>query len=188
MSSTLSGSSSLYNWDHVQKQKNLKTSRFFASPDGYLMGAMLESGKLTVLRIVPIANISKVIVIVLVPVLHWLFVGPQVTVKTVGTNVTKRLHLIMEICDGDFVNDFTKFQVSVCTRVLILSSWLVWFVQTSGDMLAMRKCYNPTEATFVTNKNCGKYKVIIVDLYPCIHWWFLLHYPCLHWWSLLRYP
>ena len=34
------------------------------------MGAMLESGKLTVLRIVPIANISKVIVIVLVPVLH----------------------------------------------------------------------------------------------------------------------
>jgi hypothetical protein len=55
-----SSSSSLYNWDHLQKKETQKTSRFFVSPDGFLMGVMLDTGKIATMRLAPMAHISKV--------------------------------------------------------------------------------------------------------------------------------
>ena len=59
-SANLSSSSSLYNWDHLQKREAQKTSRFFVSPDGFLMAVMLETGKIATMRLAPMAHISKV--------------------------------------------------------------------------------------------------------------------------------
>jgi hypothetical protein len=59
-SADLSSSSSLYNWDHLQKKETQKTSRFFVSPDGFLMGVMLETGKIATMRLAPMTHISKV--------------------------------------------------------------------------------------------------------------------------------
>ena len=50
----------LYNWDHLQKHPNHQNSRFFVSPDGFVMGVMLDTGKMTVMRIVPMSHIPKV--------------------------------------------------------------------------------------------------------------------------------
>ena len=55
-----SSSSSLYNWDHLQKKETQKTSRFFVSPDDFLMGVMLDTGKIATMRLAPMAHISKV--------------------------------------------------------------------------------------------------------------------------------
>lgn len=75
----------------------------------------------------------------------------------VGTKVGNRLHLTLELKEGDFVNDVTLFEVFAHVLVIILSCSFVCFIQDSGDMIGLRRVYNPLDASYVANKSCKKH-------------------------------
>ena len=77
-----------------------------------------------------------------------------------GATLNQRLHVILEIHGGEFVNDFTSFEVFAHILVIILSCSLVCFIQASGGMFALRQVYQPSQAAFVTNKTCKKYMAL----------------------------
>ena len=89
---------------------NSDINRFVVSEDGYLC-TLFTSGKVTLLRLVPFSNISKV---VLCQILRCMIVFVLCLKVVVGvTSSTGKLYFVFDVPSADFVNDFTDFQVTV---------------------------------------------------------------------------
>ena len=89
---------------------NSGVHRFIVSEDGYLC-ALSMTGKITILRLVPVSQISKV---VLCRILRYITVFLLCLQVVVGvSSASGKLQLVVDVSSAEFVNDFTDFQVTV---------------------------------------------------------------------------
>ena len=104
---------------------NSDIHRFFVSEDGYLC-TLFTSGKVTLLRLVPFSNISKVVLCQIPRYIIVFLLCLKVVVDV--TSSAGKLHFVCDVPSADFVNDFTDFQVTV--HVYALCEFLMNVVLT----------------------------------------------------------
>jgi ABC-type transporter Mla maintaining outer membrane lipid asymmetry permease subunit MlaE len=94
----------------VTNRLNSGIHRFIVSEDGYLC-ALSTTAKITLLRLVPFSQISKV---VLCRILRYITVFLLCLQVVVGvSSASGKLQFVFDVSSTKFVNDFTDFQVTV---------------------------------------------------------------------------